>query len=358
MLYIDKELVVDRRKEKYSKIFNLKSSELFDADAQSKLYQSILKQHRERRYRRLLSYAGGAAAAITLFLLVYLNNSSNSPNHSLDIIGAAHQNESAIQAHGNMVLVSSQDGQQPSIVSLRTDQVADSSLLLKEHLATAQPTENGYSTVYVPYGKRQSFVLPDRSTVWLNAGSYLTFKNDMRQGAREVYLNGEGYFDITHSGQPFIVRTSETAINVLGTTFNVDSYQEDSNTVVELITGSIALQSTKGIFKDVTMKPGERIHFDSKLKKLSINRKANGDDILWTKRQLVLQQLSIDDLARKLERVYNVKINLDNNLHTMPVKYSGRLNIDVDIVSSLKNLYELRDYEITQIEKEVWIRKK
>lgn len=349
--------MVDRRKENYRKIFNLKSSELFDADAQSQLYQSILKQHRRRRYRRLFSYAGGAAAALALFFVFYLHNTSQNQSQHLDIVDAALQNEGAVKSTGDIVLVSSLEGQQPSI-SLVEQGSGDSSMRLKDIVSSKKSEAHTYATVYVPYGKRQSFVLPDKSTVWLNAGSYLTFNNNMTSGTREVYLNGEGYFDIVHNGLPFVVRTAETAINVLGTTFNVNSYEEESNTTVELLTGSIALQSTKGKFDAITMKPGERIHFDRKIKKLSINRNANGDDILWTKRQLLLQQLPIDALVRKLERIYNVKINLDPGLRSMAVQYSGRLNIDVDIVSSLKSLYELRDYNVSQIEKEVWIRKK
>lgn len=348
---------MDRKKENYRKIFDLKSSELFDADAQSKLYQSILKQHRKRRYRRIMGCSAGVAAAIALFFL-YFSHISGNPGLNLDIVSTARHNEAAIHPTGDIVLVSSYDGKQQPTPNVLGYHGGDSSMLLREFIAPGLPRKHQYSTVYVPYGKRQSFVLPDQSTVWLNAGSYLTFKNDMSQGTREVYLNGEGYFDIAHNGLSFIVRTKETAIKVLGTTFNVNSYEEEDNTIIELITGSIALQSTKGMFDDITMKPGERVLFDTNIKKLSINRKANGDDILWTKRQLVLQQLSIDALTRKLERVYNVKIYLDPTLRTVPVKYSGRLNIDVDIVSSLKNLYELRDYEITQIEKEVWIRKR
>lgn len=349
---------MDRKKENYRKIFNLKSSELFNADAQSKLYQSILKQHRKRRYRRLMRYTAGTAAAIALLFFSYLSRTAGSRDNGLDIVHTAHHNEAAIRPAEEIVLVSSLGAKQKPMINVVGYQGGDSSMRLNEFIASRQSGEHQYSTVYVPYGKRQSFVLPDKSTVWLNAGSYLTFKNDMSYGTREVYLNGEGYFDIAHNGLPFIVRTKEAAIKVLGTTFNVNSYEEDHNTIVELITGSIALQSSKGLFDAMTMRPGERIHFDSNRKKLRINRKANGDDILWTKRQLVLQQLRIEALARKLERIYNVKIHLDPTLHTVPVEYSGRLNIDVDIVSSLKNLYELRDYEITQIEKEVWIRKR
>ncbi len=358
LLYVSKALVVDRKKEQYKKIFNLGSNDLFDTGAKSALYQSIRRQHRKRRTKRMLSYTAGIAAALSLFFLFYLQQNSKKTAPELNIMYIARQNEDAIGAADEMLLISSVNGRDSSMVNpLNTDGV-NTALSLEGHIIPDMDKVPVYSTVYVPYGKRQAFILPDKSTAWLNAGSYLTFRNDMSQGTREVYLNGEGYFDIAHNGLPFVVRTAQTSINVLGTTFNVNSYEEDSHTTIELLTGSIALQSTKGLFGEIKMKPGERVDFDSRQSKISINRKANGDDILWTKRQLVLQRLSIDALARKLERVYNVKIHLDSQLRALQVAYSGRLNIDVDIVSSLSSLYELKDYEITQIEKEVWIRKK
>jgi ferric-dicitrate binding protein FerR (iron transport regulator) len=349
---------VDRNRENYKKIFNLGPNELFDEEAKAKLYQSIRKQHRRRRYVRMTSYVSGLAASLILLFLFYQNNITQNSSQQLDIIHMAQHNQGAVQgARGELLLVSSTGQQERTMVNTLQGDSIDGILRLDEHVASHKAS-GMYATVYVPYGRRQAFVLPDKSTAWLNAGSYLTFKNDMSQGVREVYLNGEGYFDITHTGRPFVVRTAQTAINVLGTTFNVNSYEEDNNTIVELLTGSVALQSTKGLFEEIMMKPGERISFDRRQNKISINRKANGDDILWTKRQLVLQQLSIDDLARKLERIYNVRIHLDSQLRTLSVAYSGRLNIDVDIVTSLRSLYELNNYEITQIEKEVWIRKK
>ncbi|WP_164111709.1 MULTISPECIES: FecR family protein [Sphingobacterium] len=346
---------MDRNKENYKKIFNLGTSELFDTHAKTALYQSIRRQHRRRRYRRVWGYATGIAAALMLFFMYFPYNPAKELIQQDDIIQTAQHNQRAIQAGSDLLLASSVRGQDRAKVNpLKVDGDEDI-LKLDEHVGD---NEVEYATVYVPYGKRQAFVLPDQSTAWLNAGSYLTFKKDMSQGTREVYLNGEGYFDVTHTGRPFVVRTAETQIHVLGTTFNVNSYEEDNHTVIELLTGAVSLESTKGLFEGIRMKPGERISFDSKNKKISINRNAKGDDVLWTKRQLVLQQLSIDELARRLERIYNVRIHLDSRLRASSVAYSGRLNIDVDIVTSLRSLYELNDYEITQIEKEVWIRKR
>lgn len=348
---------MDRRRENYKKIFKIEPSDQFDAETKSNLYRSILRQHRRRRYRRVFGYATGIAATFTLIFLFYTHYIAKIPFQQIDIVQTARYNKDAVHAGGELLLVSSVGTpDNTTINALKTDS-SSHILKLDEHM-TNTDRKGQYATVYVPYGKRQAFVLPDQSTAWLNAGSYLTFKKDMSQGIREVYLNGEGYFDITHTGQPFVVRTAETEVNVLGTTFNVNSYEDDSSTIVELLTGAVSLQSTKGLFEGVRMKPGERVSFDSKNKKISINRNANGDDVLWTERQLVLRQLSIDELARKLERFYNVRIHLDSQLRTLSVAYSGRLNIDVDIVTSLRSLYELNDYEITQIEKEVWIRKR
>ena len=93
-----------------------------------------------------------------------------------------------------------------------------------------------YTEYTSPYGSKSKVKLPDGSLVWLNAGSTLRYSSDFNTNHREVYLEGEGYFDVARNEQtPFWVQTSTITIKVLGTAFNVKAYPEEAfvETIVE-----------------------------------------------------------------------------------------------------------------------------
>ncbi len=84
-----------------------------------------------------------------------------------------------------------------------------------------------YTEYYVPFGSRSEVTLPDGSTVWLNAGSRLTFNQHFSRKNRDVMLEGEAYFDVIKGKIPFYVRVSGAAVKVLGTAFNVKAYPDE-----------------------------------------------------------------------------------------------------------------------------------
>ena len=84
-----------------------------------------------------------------------------------------------------------------------------------------------YCEIVVPYGGKSSVILPDGSNVWLNAGSRMKYYRSFDVESREVFLEGEAYFDVKREKYPFIVHTSHLDIQVLGTVFNVKSYPDE-----------------------------------------------------------------------------------------------------------------------------------
>ena len=110
-------------------------------------------------------------------------------------------------------------------------------------------------------GSRSRSVLPDGSTVWLNAGSKLYYENDFTGATREVRLEGEAFFDVVKkTDRPFIVHTSGIDIKVLGTAFNVKSYPEDKTVETTLYRGSVKVfrheESETGA---IHLKPNEKL---------------------------------------------------------------------------------------------------
>jgi transmembrane sensor len=85
----------------------------------------------------------------------------------------------------------------------------------------------GITEYFVPFGSRSMITLPDGSSVWLNAGSKLTFDGDFSRNNRNVFLEGEGYFDVVKTKIPFYVNVTGATVKVLGTAFNVKAYPDE-----------------------------------------------------------------------------------------------------------------------------------
>ena len=101
--------------------------------------------------------------------------------------------------------------------------------------------EQALSSIVTKNGNRTKIVLPDGSQVWLNAGSKLDYNNFVfNKDLREVTLDGEAYFDVTKNAEkPFIIHTKKMDVKVIGTAFNIRSYNDERTAEASLIRGSI-----------------------------------------------------------------------------------------------------------------------
>ncbi|MGK9119400.1 FecR family protein [Olivibacter jilunii] len=239
--------------------------------------------------------------------------------------------------------------------------VKEQAVILKDSVSYVQQVINkkmaDYKTVYVPYGMRQEVILEDGSKIWLNAGSFLTFPATFKEGAfRDVFLNGEAYFEIASNVHPFRVLTNDGTIQVLGTSFNVSCYEEDPEMLAALITGRIAFESENR--QRFQLKPGQQLALNRKDKKVYLHEGEVERGMLWTKRQLALDRIAIPMLFKKLERIFNVHIHCPETLQQVRVAYSGRLSLQGSIENVLRSIYELKSYQIKINEKEVYLIKK
>ena len=109
-------------------------------------------------------------------------------------------------------------------------------------------------------GTHSKTILPDGSTVWLNAGSKLTYNKNFNTATREVELSGEAYFDVKKDEHhPFIIHTSAMHIKVLGTAFNVKSYPGDKSSETSLIRGSIEVTMNNRPQEKIILHPSEKL---------------------------------------------------------------------------------------------------
>ncbi len=211
---------------------------------------------------------------------------------------------------------------------------------------------NLYNTVVVPYGKRSQVTLYDGTKVWLNSGTTLKYPVLFSPYMRKVFIEGEAYFKVSKDdNHPFIVNSGKLDIKVLGTSFNICAYPEDNEFSATLDEGSICAINTS-IDKNIMLKPGEQ---------LILNRATNGMELLkvktglyssWKEGMLKFENAPFEELIKKMERWYDVKIIVDRAIntkehYTMTIKTES-LREMLKVVSRTTSIkYEIKEDTIT-----------
>ncbi|MBV5314712.1 MAG: FecR domain-containing protein [Prolixibacteraceae bacterium] len=172
-----------------------------------------------------------------------------------------------------------------------------------------------------PRGEKSMVTLPDGSEVWLNANSRLVY-NSFSSDHRQVELKGEAFFKVAHNEKaPFVVRTNECDITVLGTTFNVMAYDEFGRKEITLLTGKVNVhtESTEQI-----LKPGQALILEDH--QIHIVEVTASEASAWVDNKFNFRNIPLTELLKRLENWYDVDITLENQ--------TGR---DVNFTGTFKN---------------------
>ena len=167
--------------------------------------------------------------------------------------------------------------------------------------------------VYVPAGNRTNIQLPDGTSVWLNANTSLRYPMAFAENSREIMLDGEAYFEVTKQsdGTPFVVKTDQYSVLVKGTKFNVSSYPEDISAKTTLLEGSIDILY-KG--RHIPVAPGELLSLDKQNGSFSRQRVQASQYKSWTEGRVEYDKITLNELAVRLSRKYDVQIHLGDDL--------------------------------------------
>ena len=173
-------------------------------------------------------------------------------------------------------------------------------------------TKGAMITKTAKRGKKLTFQLPDNTTIKLNSGSSITYPEKFKIGTRQVELQGEAYFQVKRDETaPFIVNTSNLIIEVLGTSFNINSGSDDLSGKVAVRSGKVMVKGNNSS-KSVILSKGQWSSLTNGLVKESIQ---NEDEHFgWTKQKLVFNNTPIPELITKLENWFDVDIIMAREL--------------------------------------------
>ncbi len=167
--------------------------------------------------------------------------------------------------------------------------------------------------VKAPAWTRAQFSLPDGTTGWLNSNSSIRYSGNFNNN-RQLWLNGEAFFDVIKDvRKPFKVETDEIIFTVLGTRFNIASYDNENVVEIVLEEGEVVCYN-KELTKSCALKPNDYLSFDKKQKIFKIETVQAEKYSSWKEGKLIFRNDPIEVIARRLERWYNIEVEVRDKL--------------------------------------------
>jgi ferric-dicitrate binding protein FerR (iron transport regulator) len=209
---------------------------------------------------------------------------------------------------------------------------------------------NNYMEVITQAGERQEVLLPDGSKVLLNQDSKLAYQTKFKQ--REVKLEGEAFFDVASiPDRPFAITSGAVVTTVLGTAFNVRAYPDEAEVEVVVAEGLVQVETTiekAAATAPIQLKPGEAVKYDKEVQTLEETEVEIAEATIWREASLAFDDVSISEIARIIERYYNIEIELDEQRYNnCPYSIDKIIRPKLDeIFSALRNGLDIEVEEL------------
>ena len=218
------------------------------------------------------------------------------------------------------------------------------STVLNYQQAPARTSEKlAYNKVNVPRGGEYQLMLSDGSKVQLNSMSSIRFPVQFAQDCRLVELEGEAYFEVSKTGQPFIVQTKGMKIEVLGTTFNISAYANEEYQTT-LVSGSVKVQTENG--SNRILKPSEQACITPGSNQINVRNVDTAFYTSWIHGKINFKDQRLDDIMKTLARWYDMDIVYENEA-TKELRFGCYVNRYNEITPLVKLLEQTGRVTVT-----------
>lgn len=198
---------------------------------------------------------------------------------------------------------------------------------------TSEKTTNVvYNTLTTPRGGQFQLTLPDGTKVWLNAASSITYPTAFKGKERKVTVSGETYFEVAHNARhPFRVKAGDQVIEDIGTSFNVNGYNDESSTKTTLIEGAVKV-SVGATDMFTTLKPGQQAEWNGQT--MSVKNDIDIDEIVaWKEGTFRFDNTDLKTILRQFARWYDIEVLYEGPLKER--KFIGAVSRDNTLQSVL-----------------------
>lgn len=296
----------------------------------------ILQIERNRRFRSFMLFAA-ACVAVTIILSVSIYTSVF---NTTDIEVIAREMKIASESDEIQLVLCDKPipigGKESKIqhdakgaVVVNSEKVAD----LSQSSPRSSKRSTEFNQLIVPNGKRSTLILEDGTKVWVNAGSRVVYPVAFAGGKREIYVNGEIFLEVTpDKKRPFVVKTKEMEVQVLGTSFNVTAYETDRSASVVLVNGAVVIDTKDK--ENVCLTPNNMFSYhegESNIKEVDVN-----NYILWREGLYTYKSENLSVILDRLSRYYGKSISYKQDIAAL--KCSGKLDMQEDLEVVLDGL--------------------
>ena len=294
----------------------------------SRINLDLEKKKSQSVFISLLKYAAVAIVFAAIGgLVVYMNTGKDTIYQQL----AGQMVRVPSELQGPMLITSTGENVDLKKSNSSVDYTRNGSIVLNNDsvIHAANDIPNVMNQLVIPYGNQSRLILSDNTVVWLNAGSRLVYPTFFNGKTREVLLFGEAFFEVSKNAEkPFIVKTSDIEIKVLGTQFNVSAYAEDKVIQTVLKEGSVEIRRNDATFFDskLVLKPNQMASFSKSSNETKLYEVDASYYTLWTKGLLSFEDIDFNRILKKVERFYNISVNFSEpNLGS--IRISGKLDL-------------------------------
>ncbi len=312
--------------------------------------QEKWREERLKRRRRFVWGVISSAAAVLLlvgiFHVYYTNRKEPVPETlpKISLLESKHGEREAILQFpsGNEVMLGRENDRTVPLaegIVLKSDSVKN---LFPQPESGKDVMTEEYHTVIVPRGGEYNLTLADGTNVWLNSDSKLKFLLHFVGNQRAVYLEGEAFFEVTSDSlKPFVVKTAEANVKVLGTSFNVMNYTDEAKVEVALLKGKVKFEDTRNR-QTRALVPGEVVRMDKASTSIVLTKEDVSRVSAWRTGYFYFENMSMEELVVKLERWYQVKFTFASE-KVKQMRFTGAVTRYRDLEYVLKMIEKTRD---------------
>ena len=297
-------------------------------------YITLNKKITGRRRWRAVGYGFAAAASLLLcFTMVHIFDRPATPENGL--MGFVNGNYVPTDSSANNIQLYVSSDELINIDEKEAEILYDGDSVRMTGRTLAEVSKAEYSRLIVPKGKRSKLLLADGTAVNINSATTVVYPNRFDGETREIYVNGEIFLDVAHNeNQPFIVRTRERAIRVLGTRFNVQAYEDEEGAQVVLEKGSVQVTSNVNT-GDIYLEPSQMYDYKGEGRGNVTNVDVD-KYISWVEGLIYLKDEHLDVLLIKLSRYYGEEIRFDESIKSQ--RCSGKVDLKDNLGDILEGL--------------------
>lgn len=238
-------------------------------------------------------------------------------------------------ADGSLILLDTIENGLIALQGGATAKVIDGALVYE-----ATGNEVAYNTMSTPKGRQYHLILPDGTKVWLNSASSIRYPTVFTGEERRVGITGEAYFEVAkNTNKPFRLDVNNKAeVDVLGTSFNVNAYDDEESIRTTLLEGSIALKTDR---KKVLLRPGQQGRIAANVATDSgdivVETVTTDNVVAWRNGLFNFEGVSLQEAMRQLVRWYDIKVKYENN-NIPDIRFGGEMSRNISLEGLLRTL--------------------